>query len=837
MLIRIIISLIIFISVGLGQSVVLTGAVLDAQTSKPLTGANIFIDEQIGAVSAEKGLFTMQLPAPGSYVFQASFIGYFPFKKKITVSSDPQPVIIRLSPRILEGQTIEVSATRALLGQTPVTFSNISRAEIKDLYTASDIPMMLTDQPNIYSYSLTGDPLGYSFIKIRGFDQKRVGVMINDIPLNDPEDQQVYWVDMPDLAESIEDIQIQRGVGSSTYGASTFGGSLNLRTKQLADQRSIKVQSGYGSFNTRKFSVEYNSGIIENTYSFHSRFSKITSAGFRRNSASDLWAYFFSAARYDANMVTKINLYGGAERTHPDWDGVPKNQLKQDRTFKVSLYKNDVDQFSQPHYELINEWRLADNILWKNSLYYIRGEGYYEGYKTKTELLDYGMAPFTTSDPTLFGSDSLQYYKTSDDKLIFENGAFTVTRTDLVRQKWVKKDQLGYISTLDVDDRSGKVALGYSFYLFNSDHFGKVLWAKNVPARYNPDAMYHQYYGDKKVANVFLNYLYYYSKRITLWGNLLYEFKNYELDQQPVANFQRDEVNAYSVKYHFFSPRLGATYSIQKNLDIYTNLSFAQREPADDDLYDIWSGPDDLGAAPLFGKSDTVVSNGQIQKVKWSDPLVEPEELVDLELGLNYHSAVFSGSVNFYMMDFRNEIVPFGRRDKDGNPIKGNAESTIHRGVEVTASGQLGKYFALSGNIAYSQNYFANFKQKEWDGSQTDRGGNEIAGFPNLIGNFKFSGHYLNLNAALAAQHIGRQFLDNTGMKSRSIDPYTTLNTLISYRIERWAGFPSFRILLKINNLLDSQYETAGYYDDWNSVAYYYPAAGRHFYAALQVEL
>lgn len=838
---RLIIILLTVLSFSAAQSYKISGFVFDAQNNKPLVGVNVSISGYpIGSSTDSEGFFTLDLPLEGRITVNVSYVGYNPAKKSLIVKDKKHTLIFQLKPVILQGQTIVISGTRAKEGETPVTFSNLTQEEIKNNYTASDIPMMLNELPNIYSYSLTGDGLGYSFIKIRGFDQKRIGVMINDIPLNDPEDHQVYWVDMPDLAESINDIQVQRGVGSSIYGASAFGGSININTFQFADKQNINAQYGFGSYNTRKFSVEYNSGIVNNTYSFYGRFSKITSDGFRDNSASDLWAYFLSAARYDENMTTIINLYGGPERTHPDWYGVPEDILKNDRTYKSTMYKNEVDQFNQPHYELINKWEIANNVEWKNTFYYIRGEGYYEGFKSNKKLKDYGMNSFYTFDPTLFGPDSLEYYETVADSALFRDsvsGEYIVKRTDLVRQKWVKKNQYGMISKAMFDFSDGQLTLGFSAYGFNSEHYGKVTWAKNVPAQYTPERKYHLYEGDKKVISGFFNYLYDYSKNIKILSNLLFEHKTYDFAQKPTALFQGANVNEYSVDYNFLSPRFGVNYSFNQNLNIYGNLSYAQREPSDDDLYDTWTGPDDLGAAPLFTKNDTVMQDGQIKYVKWSDPCVKPEELIDFEFGVSYRSPLLSSSLNIYMMDFRNEIVPYGDRDKDGNPIKGNAESTIHRGVEFSAVSRFRSYFTISGNISYSENYFSKFTKKDYSGGETDFSGNTIAGFPDIIANLKFAANYKGLNSSLALRYIGKQYLDNTQDDSRIIDPYATVNVFAAYRFDAWLNFPAFRILLKVNNLLDSEYETAGYYDSWDNIAYYYPAAGRNYYAAIQVEL
>ena len=824
------------------QTYRITGYVFDGQTREALAGANVSIAETaLGGMTDEQGFFTIEVSKPGVYTVNVSYVGYRPAKRPVKLLDERETVVFQLQPLILPGQTIVITETRAKSGETPVAFSNMSREEIENTYTASDVPMMLSTLPNTYSYSLTGDELGYSFLKIRGFDQKRIGVMINDIPLNDPEDHQVYWVDMPDLAESTQDIQVQRGVGSTVYGTSTFGGSVNILTNQLGGRKGISAQFLGGSFNTKKFAFKYNSGLVDNTYAFHARFSRITSDGFRENSGSELWSYFLSAARYDEKMITRLNIYGGQEITHPDWDGLYEEDMNKDRTMKYSTYANDIDNFSQPHFELINEWFINKEMTWKNSFYYIRGAGYYENLKNRKKLVDFGMQPFATYDPGLFGSDSLKYYETVGDSLLYRDaeGRYYVKRTDLVRQKWVKKNQYGWVSRFNVQVPDGALSMGFSSYLFDSDHFGKVIWAKNMPAEYDADRKYYAYNGDKKAATAFINFDYDYTKKIKIMSNLLYEYKWYEMQQQAVANFQGDKVNSYRVEYHFLSPRLGATYLFDKNWNMFVNLSYSQREPSDDDLYDTWQGPDDLGVPPLFAQSDTLRSGGTITGVRWSEPYVKPEEVMDLELGIHYSSPALALGLNLYRMDFRNEIVPFGTVDNDGRPIKGNAGSTIHQGVEFSFNAQPLKYIQFSGNFSYSQNYFRQFLYNEidWETGQVaqtiDLSGNSIAGFPEMIGNVQITSEYRNLYAALMGQYVGKQYLDNTQNENRIIDPYFTLRLVLAYRIDWITSLPSMRFQLKINNLLDEEYETAGYYYYGN---YYWPAAGRSIYAGVTVE-
>jgi len=828
------------------QNITLKGTVTRADNHQALAGADIMVNElNAGTSSDSTGYYSLLIPKAGRFLVTASCLGYRSARVRLSFRPGEKTVWgFALQPEILQGQTIVVSATRAKERATPVTFSNLTAKDISQNYTASDIPLLLNTLPNTYSYSLTGDELGYSFLKIRGFDQKRIGVMINDIPLNDPEDQQVYWVDMPDFAESIQDIQVQRGVGSSTYGASTFGGSVNIKTAHFTGSRSISARFGFGSFGTRKFSVQYKSGLVGGVYAFYGRFSKIISSGFRDNSASDLWAYYLGAARYTENTVTTFNLYGGQEITHPDWYGIPQDILRTNRTYNQSSYHNDVDNFMQPHYELNHQWKISDKAHWENNFFYIRGEGYYENLKTAKKLRAFGMENFFTSDPTLFGADSLRYYRVSTNHslLLKENGLYTVTRTDLVRRKWVKKNQLGAISRLHIKTHDGESTLGLSGYLFDSNHYGKVIWAKNLPAVYSPDRKYYKNRGNKKTFSAFFNYLYNYSPKLKLFSNLLYEYKHYRRTQQPTALFRGALLNAYRVEYNFLSPRLGLNYLPNKRINIYGNLSFAQREPADDDLYDTWQGPDDLGAPPLFTVSDTTWQKGRVQRINWRNPYIKPETLTDFELGFKYRSTRLAAAVNFYWMDFRNEIVALGGVDKDGNPIKGNAESSIHSGIELSVNTRLNSIFGLNGNFSYSKNYFKRFIQnnKNWETGETvptDLSGNAIAGFPGMIGNLQLTARYRKFYAALSGRYVGKQYLDNTQNEQRRIGAYGTVNALLSYPLPTFIRLPQFELLFKVLNLFDARYQTAGYYDDWTGMNYYWPAAGRHFYAGVKVTL
>jgi iron complex outermembrane receptor protein len=820
--------------------VTVKGTVFDAQTMFKLSGANIFIEElERGSTSDEEGHFLLSSIPEGEFTISASYVGYRVTKQLlITKNTAEVSLTMMLMPTILEGQSIQVTATRAVEGETPVSFSNVSREELSEKYTASDIPMMLEDLPGMYSYSLTGDNLGYSFLKVRGFDQSRVGVMLNEIPLNDPEDQQVYWVDQPDLAESVEDIQVQRGVGSSIYGTSTFGGSVNIKTKNYSSERLIKVTLGGGSYNTMKVLAEYKSGLIGNSYGFYGRISRIVSDGYRKHSSSNLLAYMLGFERYDRNMVTQLNFINGHEITHPDWYGIPEDILNQDRRWKLETYKNAVDDFQQPIVQLLNDWQISTRLNLVNTLYLVHGEGFYENLKITENLTDFGMSPYETNDPTLFGSDSLSYYRTTDGTNLYRTADdnYVVQNTDLTRQKFVNKNQYGWIGKLTFRGDEGLLTVGSSFYYFKSNHRGQVLWAKHIPYIYDPERQYYKYNGEKTSIALYANYLYDIYPDTKLLANFLYENKTYSFNQEETALFKGPLLNHYDVDYKFFSPRMGLTYTFSPELSIYGNLSYSQRDPSDNEHWDSWTGPDDLGVAPLFNTNDTIRSGGKIQYIQWSDPQVEPESVVDYEMGVTYNALNFVLKANLYYMDFSNEIVPLGARNDDGQPIKGNADKTVHSGLELSVGYRPSDFFRLNGNLAWSQNYYEKYIQQNYDTTvtTTDLSGNNIAGFPDFIGNLRMTGYFKNFSGAIILRYVGKQYLDNTQNEERTIDPWSRVDLMLDYRLNKISYFPEIRFMFKIINLLDEEYETAGYFDSW---AWFYPAAVRHYYFAVSFNL
>ncbi|NQV18271.1 MAG: TonB-dependent receptor [Armatimonadetes bacterium] len=810
----ILVILILLVSITTAFADTLMGQILSEENEKPIPSVVVKIrDLNLFAYTDDEGKFFFKDLKPGEYSISIKRIGYQKIMA-VVPTSQPNVLYLKIQPSLMDG--VRISTTRARERETPVTFTNLGNETIKEINYGQDIPMLMMEVPNVFSYSEAGNGFGYSHLKIRGFDQKRIGVMINGIPLNDPEDHQVYWVDMPDFAESTQDIQFQRGVGSSLYGVSTFGGSLNLQTNNLNAPNRTEIFSNFGTYNTYKYGVKTNYEIFKD-YKLNLRFSRINSDGYRNNSASELWSYFTNLSRIGERSVTELNVYGGNELTHAAWYASSESDLEVNHQHNPITYDNEIDDFSQPHFELHHSFFLNDKTNLKNTLFYIRGNGFYKQFKTNRDLWEYGLA----TEP-----DSLE--------------------SDLVRKKNVTKNHYGWISQINFKHKNGELTFGSYLSLFNSEHWGEVEKLINftLPG-FEKDFEYYNYSGDKQYITFYLNEMYSPISNLNLMANLYYQHINYKFDQNKAGNFEEAFLNSYDVDYNFFNPRFGINYNLNENLNFYGNISFAQREPADDELYDTWYGPDDLGVTPLFAKADTVFANDDsVIRINWKEPYVKEEKLIDYELGMTYNSGLWNIKANLFWMNFRDEIIPFGGVDDEGSPIRGNADETVHRGVELSWKTQLPYNLLISGSFSYNDNYFEKFVMYDWDENwdvvEINFKDKTIAGFPDILASGRLSYKTNPVTISAQIQHVGKQYLDNTEDEDRTIDPFQVVNASVVYKIKKVFGKSDIILNLRVNNILDKEYETAGYYDpwggpNWSGANYYFPAAGRNFMAGVRV--
>jgi iron complex outermembrane receptor protein len=369
---------------------------------------------------------------------------------------------------------------------------------------------------------------------------------------------------------------------------------------------------------------------------------------------------------------------------------------------------------------------------------------------------------------------------------------------------------------------------------YHANHWGEVdeLLDLELPL-FEPGFVYHQYFSHKKYATAYLNELYRPTSSVTLMFNLHYQHISYDMEQQQVGNFQGENLHSLEVNYNFFNPRVGMNVNLNKNVNLFANVSLSHREPTDSQLFDTWKGPDDLGVAPLFNHAEHIVKGGQLVRLFWTDPQVREERMMDYEAGVNYTGPRMALKLNLFFMDFHDEIVPYGQVDDDGFPVRGNADKTVHRGLELSGKFQINSNFELDTNLSLNDNYYKSFIYKEYDwniGSvlEKDFSGNPIAGFPETIVNLTLTYRHSAIVASLRGQYFGRQFLDNTGQTSRSIDSSHLLNAWLKWNLPRIGRLERIELNLRVNNLSDEKIYTAGYYDAWAGENYLWPGAERN---------
>ena len=737
-------------------------------------------------------------------------------------------------------QDIVVTASR-YDDEVHLSHTNLPTTDIRRRQSAADIPMLLQDIPGVYSYSDAGNGIGYTYLRIRGFDQRRVAVLVNGIPLNDPEDHQVYWVNLPDLASSLEDVQVQRGITNSVGGVTAIGGSVNLVTSLLGDKPAGRATVEVGTYDTHRRMISYTTGDLGQGLSTGLRLSQLSSDGYRDRSGSDQWAVFWSGQWRGGAHLVQANFYTGHELSHHAWDPVPEAVLAGDRTHNPEQYWNAVDDFRQPHYELHWEWDLAPGLLLRNSAYFIQGEGFYENYKSDRTAADF----------------SLDHYFPWDGSSGFEAD----TETDLVRTKWVGKDQVGWVPSLMWEHSGGRLVVGGDWYTFHSDHRGDVPMAGPdaggamlPPGTVDSSLKYYDYTGDKDAWSVYVNERWEVLPGLTLLADLQLQHREYAFMQNPSGNFTGALRNAYTVDYDFFNPKAGLFWQTPwhpagGDLGLYGHVGVTHREPADSDHWGVWAGPDDLGQTPLFATAVPVTNGaGGVQYVQWSNPQIDEEKVTNWEVGLAWRARDLSLTVNGYYMDFENEIVPTGFWDNDNSrTARTNADRTVHKGLELGLRWRVARDHSLAVAASHSSNEYDDFVFELRDPVtgdlvyREDNSGNPIALFPDVLLSATWTGRFGPLSSDLRLRHVGEQYLDNSGLPERTIEASTLVDLSLFLDLGR-AGLSALggmEVYLRVLNLLDEEYETYGYYDPWGGDGYqryYTPGAQRHFFLGVNYD-
>ncbi len=833
----------------------LRGRVLDARSGQPLPDARVRIWTPARETATNRdGEFRFTDLSHGTYEIEASRIGYAPARQSLAIAADTAGIELRLEPKPVPVPPIEVTTTRAAERGSAVAFTDLDRPEIQDRYWAQDVPMLLAETPDVYAYSDAGNGIGYSYVKIRGFPQRRVAVTINGIPLNDPESHEVYWVDHPDLLSSAQSLQVQRGVGSALYGASAVGGSVNLETLTIPMERRLSIQTGVGSYDTRRFSLDYQSGLLDNTYALSGRYSRILSNGYRDLSWSKLWSYYFSAARMDPWITTRVNLYGGPEQVHLAYFAVDRSYLDglitgdpdKDRRLNPLNWRNETDNFYEPHYELIQDVKLGERAALTSSAFYFPGKGYYDDFP-------YGPQSFASRQLPGFEveSDSLyptSYYATDSTgaPAVQPDGRFLVIASDMTQRLWVRNRHYGWIPRARLVHGRGELTVGAEWRGHEGRHWGELTWAQAIPLGTEPNHVFYDYTGRVHALSGFAQEAYSLRPDLKLMGSLQWRQTRYAIGKARYSGYD------FHLNYSFLNPRVGLNWNATDRWNVFANYAHTRTEPIMSEIY----RADDPTAVPLFRVVD-------VANHIYEDPLIDPEELNDYEMGAGYRDGRSYAKLTAFKLDFRNEIVPNGQIDRLGNPITGNAARSRHEGLELEGgwshrsgleiSGNATLGLRLSGKLFSSGgNRFSEYREFVDSTTYNDYSGNAIAGFPDRLVNFTLGYRRGGARVALTVSEVGKQYLDNSednrknpalrdapGYQKKLIEEHAVLNGLLSFDLGEIAGLKPLdarRLLLEIRgmNLTGLRYETAGYVFD--EVPYFYPAATRNVFVSLKAD-
>ena len=646
---------------------------------------------------------------------------------------------------------VSVNALRAN-EKTPIAFTNILKSEIKKSNLGQDLTYLISLTPSVVTTSDAGAGIGYTGLRVRGTDPSRINVTINGIPINDSESQGVWWVNMPDFASSLDNIQIQRGVGTSTNGAAAFGASINLKTMGLNQKAYTITNNSVGSFNTLKNNIEFGSGLLNNKFTFDGRLSKISSDGYIDRASSDLKSLYLQGAYFGKKSVLKAIVFSGQERTYQAWNGVPQRYLDTNRTFNSYTYENEVDNYNQTHYQLHYNEQLNSKTNIHLATHYTHGEGYYENEKLNQDLADYGLSN------VLIGND-------------------TISSTDLVRRKWLNNDFGGITYSINHKNDFINLVIGGANNVYSGQHYGNVIWAQ-----YMSNGLFnHEYY--KNIAtkydnNLFIKSNFQASEKTSLFldlqsRNIEYEFNGNDIE----GNSGTQEVSL-----EFFNPKFGLSHKMNEEQLFYGSFAVANKEP---------------------NRSDYVESSPN------SRPL--HETLYDTEIGFKYSTSDFRFNANAYIMNYDNQLIKTGEINDVGYFTSENVKSSFRRGIELEGSVLLSKKLAWAANMTLSENKIDTFIQyiDSWDtGGQEEviYTNTDLAFSPSIIWASQLTYNFEdNLSLDFITKYVGEQFIDNSSSNDRKLDDYLVNNLRVTYDLKSKI-FNYARISLQINNLFDEEY-------------------------------
>ena len=745
----------------------ISGKVIDKENHDILIGAHVSLKElNLITVTDENGDFIFENIDKGTYTLEATYLGFKNYSSDIKVVNNTK---IKIAMSIDSMMEDEIIVTSSRVGEkTPLTYSEISSEELKRSNQGADLPFLLQNTPSVVVTSDAGAGVGYTSMRVRGSDLTRINVTLNGIPVNDAESNLVYFVDLPDLASSVDNIQIQRGVGNSSNGAAAFGASINIKTDEQTTEPFARLSSTFGSFNTLKNTINFSSGRNDNGFNFNGRISKINSDGYIDRAYSDLFSYQLSASWSDENDFIKFMIMNGKEETYQAWNGTPKDSLATNPTFNpsgmmydkdgnfIGYYENEIDKYDQSYYQIHYAHSFSQNMTLTASAFLTTGKGYYENYKNDKSFSSYGLPFFVIGDTV-------------------------IESVNLIQQKWLDNKYYGFNIAMNHKVRRFDLNYGGSWNRYDGDHFGIINWAEyGVPLNYR----WYENTGNKQYYNTFISANYELNKHLNLFAEMQYRHINYSIEG---IHDDLNDVTQHHL-FNFWNPKGGIFYSINDNNSAYFSVAYSNREPNRD----------------IYTDAD------EIQRER-----VTHEKLIDYELGYSYRNRKMALNANIFYMDYKDQLVMTGEINNVGNTIMTNVDKSYRLGLEGSAAFQFNRYFALDFNFALSQNKILNYVDyvdnydADWNylGQIEDNlGATDISFSPNIIGGLNFKVTPINhLDIVFQEKYVGRQYIDNTSTLSRSLDPYFVSNVNINYEWKQTL-FRDLNFNLSVNNIFNSKY-------------------------------
>jgi len=649
--------------------------------------------------------------------------------------------------------------------KAPITHSNVTKKEISKRNLGQDIPVLLNFLPSVVTTTDAGAGVGYTGIRVRGVSPQSTNITINGIPYNDAESLGTFWVNLGDFASSVESLQLQRGVGTSTNGSGAFGASINVLTDAVSKDASGEISNSFGSFNTRKHTVKFSTGLLNDHFEIAGRLSNISSDGYIDRASADLKSYFIQGSFVDANTLIKAIAFGGNEVTYQAWYGIDAQTLEDNRTFNFAgiytddngntrFYDNEVDNYSQDHYQL--HWNQRYNNNWSTTvgLNYTYGRGYFEQFREDDDFSTYGFEELTV------------------------NGE-TVNTTDLIRRRWLDNDF--YVINVSANYKNDvlDVIFGGSLSHYDGDHFGEVIWAEFA----SQSDIRDRYYDGNSLKNdlsVFSKANYQLNEKVSLYGDLQVRNVTYKTfgNTSDLVDFEVDEA------FTFFNPKAGITYDLNTNNSFYFSYARANREP---------------------NRTDFESNNS-----------IEPEQLNDFELGWRHKKGNFTFNANAYYMLYNQQLVLSGRLDDVGNPIRTNSGESYRLGLELEAVIPVSPKLTLQPNMTLSSN-----KNKETiislNGELVDLGKTDISFSPELVAaNAIVFQPSKNLQMSFLSKYVGEQFMGNTENPESKLDSFFVNDLNVTYTIETDVFFKSIVFTGLVNNIFGEEYVSNGYFGSFD---------------------